>query len=583
MARRSGIVATLSRMQRDAEQTRAARARAVAQIQRDAQRVHTAGLRARAAHDREAARLYAQARATEAAGATAELEAAVAGLENVLGATLHVDDFLDLETLKEPPSLPRFDPASVGSSPTPPETPFPTEVSGSARWFGGAARHREETSRAEAAFEEAMAQYRSAKGQYDSTVAAAQNAHQAEASRLAVQHGRHVAGVEELQRGLRERRPDAVVGYLDLVLGNASYPGSFPHAWLLAYTPETRQLVVEYTLPAVDVVPTAKSFKHDKSTDTLKSQARPQAQIRALYSSVIAQTTIRVVHEIMESDRSGFVQSLVFNGFVDSVLPGTGRQARTCIIALGVGRAKFEELNLRAVEPAACLRHLGATVSRNPAALDAVEPRGGFDSLDQRYVSATDERDATDTVFQPPPAVDSLPSVRPPCGTPPGVPLVAGQNLPLSGPVLEVAVLDAEDCDLSVILLGPDGRVHDDSDFIFFNQPAAPNGSVELHGSASQPGASIDLSRVNADCARLVLLVSSSDSGRPCSRTTVTVADPLGDPNEYYFVANAEGSVRALLLAEVYRRGRDWRVRAVGQGYADGLAGLARDYGIDVE
>jgi hypothetical protein len=37
-----------------------------------------------------------------------------------------------------------------------------------------------------------------------------------------------------------------------------------------------------------------------------------------------------------------------------------------------------------------------------------------------------------------------------------------------------------------------------------------------------------------------------------------------------------------LLLAEIYRRGTTWKLRALGQGYADGLAGIARDFGVEV-
>jgi len=584
MARRSGIVATLARMQRDADRAQAARVRAVAQRQRDAQRAYAASLRTRAAHDRETAKLYAQARAAEAAEATAELDTVVAELENVLGATLDVNDFLDLEALKRPPSLPRFDPASVGPEPTPPRLELPAEASGTARWFGGAARQREEATRAHTAYDAATTQYRSAKQRYDAALTHARRTHEADESKLMAEHRHHIAGVEELQRGLGDRRPEAVVGYLDLVLGNASYPNGFPHSWLLAYTPETRQLVVDYTLPAGEVVPTAKAFKHDKASDTLKPTAKPQTQIRTLYTSVIAQTAIRVVHEIVESDRSGFVQSLVFNGFAETVHPGTGRQVRTCLVALSVSRARFEELDLRAVDPAACLRHLEATVSRNPAALVAVEPRGGFDSLDQRYVSATDEHDAPEAAAPAPPS-SAQPGPPDPHrrGAHPGIPLVAGQNSSLTGPILEIAVPDAVDRDLSVVLLGADGRVRHESDFVFFNQPSASDGSVLLHGQPDPSGASIDLSAVAGDCERLVVLVSSGDPARPCLSTTLTVADPLGEPDEYHFVAGADGPVAALLLAEVYRRGDAWRLRAIGQGYVDGLAGLARDFGVDLE
>ena len=41
--------------------------------------------------------------------------------------------------------------------------------------------------------------------------------------------------------------------------------------------------------------------------------------------------------------------------------------------------------------------------------------------------------------------------------------------------------------------------------------------------------------------------------------------------------------VSALVWGELYLRNGDWRLRAVGQGWADGLAGVARDYGVDVE
>lgn len=87
MARRRGLVASIARMQREAERARAVRERDAARRARDAQRSQAARARERVADQKERARLYALSRAEEVAGDTAELEAEVAALEGVLAST----------------------------------------------------------------------------------------------------------------------------------------------------------------------------------------------------------------------------------------------------------------------------------------------------------------------------------------------------------------------------------------------------------------------------------------------------------------------------------------------------------------
>lgn len=307
MARHRGLVATLARMQREAQRAEAARARAVARSVRNDQRAQAAAARARVADERQRQRMHAAARTAEAAEDTAELERTVAALNGVLAATLNVDDFLDLETLKQPPQLPYFDPAVAGPLGPPPrlEDYLPPPLSGTGRLFGGATRHAEQTRQAHAAYAQRAAAYQAEVQQHAARLDAARRQYDAEVARLTAEHQQWVADVESLQRGLAAGHPDAVVRYLDLVLERASYPDGFPHSWRLAYTPGTRQLAVEYELPHVDVVPTVKTYRYVKSTDSVTETARPQAQIRSLYTSVIAQTALRVVHELLEADRAG--------------------------------------------------------------------------------------------------------------------------------------------------------------------------------------------------------------------------------------------------------------------------------------
>lgn len=601
MARRRGLVASIARMQREAERARAVRERDAARRARDAQRSQAARARERVADQKERARLYAVARAEEVAGDNADLEAEVAALEGVLASTLDVDDFLDLETLKQPLVLPQFDPSVAGAvRPAPRLEEFlPDAPSGLGRAFGGAARHQERVQQAQAAFERAAAAHQVQLQAHGREFEAVRRRHDAEVARLTDEQREQIEQVTALQRGLAAGLPEAVVGYLDLVLEAAAYPDGFPHAWRLAYTPETRQLVVEYELPAREVVPVAKAYRYVKSSDTVTAVARSQAQIRALYSSVVAQTALRVVHEVLESDRAGRVASVVLNAHVTATDPGTGRPVRPCLVALGTTRSRFMELDLRRVDPAACLRHLEARVSRDPAALVPVEPMVRFDSIDLRFSSETEQVGSLATAGSaveesapaPTPVTPGSDERRPSVPVRPEPPrpsaeqdLSAGQNVVLTGPVIDISLPEAwtSPADLSVLMLGPDGRVGGDDDFIFFNNPTAADGAIGLRGGDNPDGATIDLSLLPEHCERLVLVASGADPTVNVARTALLILDPAAETSQLTFQPADATVMPALICAEIYRRQGAWRLRAVGQGYSDGLAGLARDYGVNV-
>ena len=142
------------------------------------------------------------------------------------------------------------------------------------------------------------------------------------------------------------------------------------------------------------------------------------------------------------------------------------------------------------------------------------------------------------------------------------------------------------DLDTSALLLGSDGRVRSDADFIFYNQPAAPDGSVRHTGktpagSATSECIDLGLDVVAADVDRVVISVSVDGGTFADVHDLCVTITPSGSPASYVFVPTAAVET-ALVLAEIYRRNGQWRLRAIGQGYNDGLAGLARDFGVDV-
>ncbi|MEV0298704.1 VWA domain-containing protein [Nocardia sp. NPDC050710] len=163
-----------------------------------------------------------------------------------------------------------------------------------------------------------------------------------------------------------------------------------------------------------------------------------------------------------------------------------------------------------------------------------------------------------------------------------GTSLVKGQNGPLSAPQVVVSMRSAAAADLSALLVTEAGKVRFDADFVFFNQPSAPG--VELRSGA--PAAlAVSLAEVPADIAQLRAVITLDDPSAAFGRfaaPVVTVADPTGNLL-YEYTIDGLDSESVVIALELYRRGAEWKVRAVGQGYAGGFASLVTDHGVSVD
>ncbi|MFE9771328.1 TerD family protein [Streptomyces sp. NPDC005931] len=145
------------------------------------------------------------------------------------------------------------------------------------------------------------------------------------------------------------------------------------------------------------------------------------------------------------------------------------------------------------------------------------------------------------------------------------------------------------DADVSVLLLNADGKVRSDADFYFYNNPVAVDGSVQLlgktpTGSGSKDRISFDLTAIPDDIHRIVVAASRYDGAEfgELDDLQLTLADGSGETLLRFAIEDA-GPVSAFIFGELYRRGGEWKIRAVGQGYGAGLAGLATDFGVDIE
>ncbi|MFF8395125.1 CAP domain-containing protein [Streptomyces sp. NPDC016172] len=154
--------------------------------------------------------------------------------------------------------------------------------------------------------------------------------------------------------------------------------------------------------------------------------------------------------------------------------------------------------------------------------------------------------------------------------------LVPGGNLALPGGAVTVRVPGP--FDVSALVTDDGGKVRDDGDFVFYNQPTAP-GAVLRSDTLT-----VDPPGLRTGATRVTVVVSPAEPGTALGSLpspTLHVTDSGGRPLAR-FTPPRPRQETVLLLAELYRRGDNWKLRALGQGYADGLAGLARDFGVDV-
>ena len=152
------------------------------------------------------------------------------------------------------------------------------------------------------------------------------------------------------------------------------------------------------------------------------------------------------------------------------------------------------------------------------------------------------------------------------------------------------------DLDASALLANADGKVVSDQHFVFFNNLKSPDGSVEHTGDnltgegegddeadQGQPGRRAGRRRQD----RLPGLDLRGREPPAELRPGPQRVHPRREPGRRrelarYDLTEDASTETAMVFGELYRNGAEWKFRAIGQGYASGLRGIAQDFGVNV-
>ncbi len=400
-----GFIAEMAYQSQQAEKRK--RQQAVAQ-QRQRDRDMKQNERAAAQQEKEAAKEAKQAyldyKVAEVEVMNDDLSRRVLEIEYILESAMRVDSWIDLESFRvvaeHPPvetnglDLPIPAPVPVQAPPEPVyvEPAAPSSLGG---MFGGKKRFEQAVVQAQAAHQEALAQWQSYLAAVPEMQLQQMQEHQvAEAERQekyvmlietydaeCAAREAEVAGsniqLDALIAGVQAGTKEGIEEYVTLVLEHSGYPEDFPVEHEVTFDPVTRELTLVVAISGPEQLPTVREYKYNKSKDEITSTAQTQKALKDLYASALNQVTLRALHEVFEADRAKLIQTISMSVGCTAIDPATGKPAHTKLLMVAADRGTYETFDLTNVVPTATLDHLGAVVSKNPFGRAAIDDSRG--------------------------------------------------------------------------------------------------------------------------------------------------------------------------------------------------------------
>ncbi len=388
--------AARKRAQRERNASAAQAARAQAAREREVNRAHAQDKRARAQAEKEEKAAYLEARIAEVEALNDDLSNRVEDLKSTLTHTLSVDDTISFDSLLITEDHPPFQPPAelkktIRQPSLEPLISAIEKPTGIKSLIPGAkAKYDREVAEAEIRHQHAMDRWNAATKEQQEKLRALELEHDCSKASHEQKKEQRNAEVAEFQAAYDSGDPEAILGYCNMVLERSEYPEGFPQEFRLAYTPESKRLVIEYELPTFAVIPAVQEYGYVKSKDQITEKSAKVTDLKSAYQDLVAAVALRTVHEVLEADQGGFLEVVCFNGFVQTVDPATGKDIRPHLISVQTVRERFDEIDLSRVDMKACLRNLGAQVSPRPAEAQPVKPVVDFDMVDKRFVDQSD-------------------------------------------------------------------------------------------------------------------------------------------------------------------------------------------------
>lgn len=156
--------------------------------------------------------------------------------------------------------------------------------------------------------------------------------------------------------------PQFISSYKKHILDNSDYPFDHNKKVYVQYINDSRELVINYLLPKMDIIPPIKEYHYIKMKDEIGIKERSLNEIRDMYKDVIFSITIRTIYEGFNSYVKEHIDSIVFNGYVQDLNTSTNKDMNPCIISLRTFKDDFNKIDLSNIDKYKCLQDMNVNL-----------------------------------------------------------------------------------------------------------------------------------------------------------------------------------------------------------------------------
>ncbi len=171
-----------------------------------------------------------------------------------------------------------------------------------------------------------------------------------------------------------EKDRTTLLQYWAIVLERSIYPLGFPRSRSFDYAADEQRLIVDFALPRIASLPQVKEVRYNSSSHRLENIPACKDWLETAHRELIIKIALRTLYELFQSDVAEALDSVAFNGSVQTVDKSNGQEKNVFVISVEASKSVLNAINLAQVDPSACFTRLQGTLSENLAAAKPVVP-----------------------------------------------------------------------------------------------------------------------------------------------------------------------------------------------------------------
>ncbi len=194
--------------------------------------------------------------------------------------------------------------------------------------------------------------------------------------------------INKIEDGYYTRNTGFINSLCIEILKCSKYNFEFPKDIEVDFNSGNKLIMVEYTLPSIENIPTIKETKYLSTKGEYRNVLISQRDLLKLFDEAVYSICLRSIYEIFENDPLEVINAVNFNGWIKSINKATGKEENTCIISIQVQRKEFMEIDLERVDPKTCFKHFKGVGSSKLYGITAIQPILQIQKNDKRFVNS---------------------------------------------------------------------------------------------------------------------------------------------------------------------------------------------------